>query len=100
MNYTRPKNLKPFVIIENFQLYGGFCEGEIGIDPAHFNVAEYVPGQIFKNLLEVSFSNDLGFFNIFGSDLLDSISADTLHLMECRIVCAVYSVFTIDITNA
>jgi len=100
VNNTWTENLKPLVVIENFQLDRGLREREIGIDPTHLNIAEYMSSQIFKYLLEVSFSNNLGFLDIFSTDFLDSIGANTLHLMECRIVSTINSVLTIDITDA
>ena len=100
MNYSRAKYLEPLVVIKDLQFNRGLCEGEIGIDPAHLNVSKNVSSQIFKNLLEVSLGNDLGFFDILGSNLFDSIGADTLHLMESGVVGTVYSVLAVHIAYA
>ena len=100
MNDTRAKHLEPLVVIEDLQLNGWLSEGEIGIDPAHLNISEYVSSQIFKDLLEVSLGNDLSFLNILGTNLFDSISADTLHLMKGGIVGTVYSILAVHITYA
>jgi hypothetical protein len=100
MNDSRAEHLEPLVVVENLQFGRGLCEGEIGLDPAHLNISENVPGQIFKNLLEVSLGNDLGFFDVLGTDLFDSIGAHTLHLMESGVVGTVYSVLPVHIAYA
>ena len=100
MNDTRAKDLEPLVVVENLQLNGWLCEGEIGIDPAHLNISENVSSQIFKNLLEVSLRNNLGFFNILGTNFFDSIGAYTLHLMEGWVVSTVYSILAVHIAYA
>ena len=99
MDDPASQNLKPLVVVENLKLKARLCKREVVFAPLHFNIAEYLPSQLFQDLLEVSGRNVLGIRHICDTDLIPFEEANTLHLVEDRIVCLVHCVFAIDIAQ-
>lgn len=100
MDNSWTKHLQPFIVVEDLQLCWRFGEREVSIHPAHLNISKQVPRQILQHLFEVSLSDDLPFFCVFSSNVLEFVSANSLHLVECRVMSAVHSVLPVNITHA
>ena len=100
VNDARAEDLEPLIVVEYLELYRWLREWEVGFDPAHLHVSEYVAGQVLQHLLEISFGDDLSLLDILGANILDPVGAHALHLMEGGVVSPVHSVLTVDVANA
>lgn len=96
MNHTTPQNLKPFIIIVDFQLKGRVSEWERIRWPFHLYIPKNLPCQVGQHLLQIFSSHMLSIFHISDTNFIIAEDSNAFHLMEhwvVRLINGVLSVY-------